>query len=147
MKETRTFEHVPESVVGARRFATELLDGGLDPDVREGIRLMVSELATDCIRHTESGFELTIIQHRDRVRIAATDHGAGELRRRSPKPTDPTGRGLQIIDMLSGGWGYDETPGSGKTVWFTLDLPAASSDDVEGAHAPRGHASERQTIS
>jgi hypothetical protein len=40
MKETRTFEHVRESVVGARRFATELLDGGLDPDVREGIRLM-----------------------------------------------------------------------------------------------------------
>jgi hypothetical protein len=50
--------------------------------------------------------------------------------------------------MLSSDWGYDETPGLGKTVWFTLDLPAASSgDDVEGAHAPRGHASERQTIS
>ncbi|MGN6870031.1 MAG: ATP-binding protein [Solirubrobacteraceae bacterium] len=148
MKETRTFEHVPESVAAARRFATELLAGGLDPDALQGIRLMVSELATNCIRHTDSGFELTIIQRRDRVRVEATDHGAGEPRRRSPKPTDPTGRGLQIIDMLSSDWGYDKTPGSGKTVWFMLDLTAASSgDDVEGAHAPRAHARERPTVS
>ncbi len=114
MKETRTFEHVPGSVAAARRFATELLAGGLAPDALEGIRLMVSELATNCIRHTNSGFELTIVQRRDRVRVEATDDGAGEPRRRSPKPTEPTGRGLQIIDMLSSDWGYDKTAGSAR---------------------------------
>jgi hypothetical protein len=39
---------------------------------------------------------------------------------RSPKPTDPSGRGLKIIDMLSGGWGVQSEADEGKTVWFTI---------------------------
>jgi hypothetical protein len=39
---------------------------------------------------------------------------------RSPKPTDSSGRGLKIIDMLSAGWGVQSASGLGKTVWFTI---------------------------
>ena len=39
---------------------------------------------------------------------------------RSPKPTDPSGRGLKIVDMLSAGWGVDPIAAHGKTVWFTI---------------------------
>jgi hypothetical protein len=43
---------------------------------------------------------------------------------RSPKPTDPSGRGLKIIDMLSAGWGVQSESGMGKTVWFTISEQA-----------------------
>jgi hypothetical protein len=32
---------------------------------------------------------------------------------------DETGRGLQLLELLSGAWGTDHTP-TGKVVWFEL---------------------------
>ncbi|HJS93851.1 MAG TPA: ATP-binding protein [Solirubrobacteraceae bacterium] len=121
MTETRSFEHAPASAGAARRFAAELLATSAEPDTLETVQLMVSELATNCIRHTDSGFDLTIVRDSGRIRVEATDRGGGKPRKRSPKPTDATGRGLQIVDMLSTDWGYHHSPGGGKTVWFTLD--------------------------
>jgi anti-sigma regulatory factor (Ser/Thr protein kinase) len=121
MTETRSFEHAPASAGAARRFAADLLAATAEPDTLETVQLMVSELATNCIRHTDSGFDLTIVRDSGRIRVEATDRGAGEPRKRSPRPTDATGRGLQIVDMLSTDWGCHHSPGGGKTVWFTLD--------------------------
>ncbi len=118
MKATRRFNHVAESVAAARRFAAEILRDA-DPEVLSAVRLMVSELATNCIRHTGDHFELTIIATPEEIRVQATDLEAGQPRLRVPKPTDLSGRGLQIIDTLATSWGY-EPLGSGKRVWFTL---------------------------
>ena len=126
MNKTRSFEHTPKSVAAARRFAAELLAGTADRDALDAIQLMVSELATNCIRHTDSGFDLTIIQDSGRIRVEASDRGAGEPRKQSPGPTDPSGRGLQIVDVLSTDWGCDHRPDVGKTVWFTIDFRAGS---------------------
>ena len=132
MNETRSFAHVPASAGAARRFAAEILAASAAPAALETIQLMVSELATNCILHTESGFDLTIVRDSARIRVEATDRGAGEPRKRSPKPTDATGRGLQIVDMLSTDWGYHRSPDGGKTVWFTLDITSGSpSHDVD----------------
>ncbi len=59
---TRTFPHEPQSVPAARRFATSVLRGASQQTL-EAVELMVSELATNCIRHTDSGFDLTIIRN------------------------------------------------------------------------------------
>jgi anti-sigma regulatory factor (Ser/Thr protein kinase) len=115
----RTFPHEPESVPAARRFATGALRG-VSTETLEAVELMVSELATNCIRHTDSGFELTITRTRGDIRVAATDNAGGRPEMRSPKPTDPSGRGLKIIDMLSAEWGVDQPAAKGKTVWFTV---------------------------
>ena len=89
---------------------------------------MVSELATNCIRHTDSGFDLTITRAGGDIRVEATDGAGGRPEMRSPKPTDPSGRGLKIIDMLSAEWGVDHGATAGKTVWFTVpDTPAPAS--------------------
>jgi hypothetical protein len=45
---------------------------------------------------------------------------------RAPARTDPSGRGLQIIDMFSTAWGHETRPGKGKTVWFSVMLEAAT---------------------
>jgi serine/threonine-protein kinase RsbW len=119
MKDTRTFPHEPQSVPAARRFATNALSGA-SQETLEAVELMVSELATNCIRHTDSGFDLTIIRNGPEIRVEATDHAGGVPTMRSPEPTDPSGRGLKIIDMLSAGWGVQSGATPGKTVWFTI---------------------------
>jgi len=124
VKQARTFPHEPESVPAARRFATSALRG-VSPDTLEAVELMVSELATNCIRHTDSGFELTITRSEGDIRIEATDGAGGRPRMRSPKPTEPSGRGLKIIDMLSAEWGVDQRAAAGKTVWFRVPDPAS----------------------
>jgi anti-sigma regulatory factor (Ser/Thr protein kinase) len=116
---SRTFPHEAQSVPAARRFATTALRGA-STEILEAVELMVSELATNCIRHTNSGFDLTIIRSGPEIRVEATDHAGGTPTMRSPKPTEPSGRGLKIIDMLSAGWGVHSASGLGKTVWFTI---------------------------
>jgi anti-sigma regulatory factor (Ser/Thr protein kinase) len=124
--QTHTFPHEPESVPAARRFATGVLRG-VSSETMEAVELMVSELATNCIRHTNSGFELTITRSGGDIRIEATDGAGGMPEMRSPKPTDPSGRGLKIIDMLSAEWGVDHRAATGKTVWFTVPDTAPAS--------------------
>lgn len=120
MKHTRTFPHEPESVPAARRFATGLLRG-VSSDTMEAVELMVSELATNCIRHTDSGFVLSVERTGGEIRVEATDGAGGKPEMRSPLPTDPSGRGLKIIDMLSADWGVEQNAAAeGKTVWFTV---------------------------
>ncbi|MBV8220426.1 MAG: ATP-binding protein [Solirubrobacterales bacterium] len=110
----------------ARRFATSVLRG-VSAETLEAVELMVSELATNCIRHTDSGFELSITRTGGDIRVEATDGAGGRPEMRSPKPTDPSGRGLKIIDMLSSDWGVDQRRATGKTVWFRVaDTVAAS---------------------
>ena len=119
MRNTRTFPHEPQSVPAARRFATSVL-GGTSVETLQAVELMVSELATNCIRHTDIGFDLTIIRSGPNIRVETTDHAGGTPTMRSPEPTDPSGRGLKIVDMLSAGWGVQSGAATGKTVWFTI---------------------------
>jgi anti-sigma regulatory factor (Ser/Thr protein kinase) len=125
MKRTRSFKHTVDSVTAARRFVQEVLHDAPLP-VRNAVILMVSELASNCIRHTDSDFELTIRQVGDEIRVEATDCGGGVPTMRMPAPTDPSGRGLQIIDMFSTAWGHEERSGKGKTVWFSVMREAAT---------------------
>src|SRR6201986_1297587 len=125
MRDSRSFPHEPQSVPAARHFATSFLHGA-SAETPEAVELMVSELATNCIRHTNSGFDLTIIRSGLDIRVEATDHAGGTPTMRSPEPTEPSGRGLKIIDMLSAGWGVESESGTGKTVWFTISDSATA---------------------
>lgn len=119
MRCSRRFEHAPSSVPAARRFATEALRGAPRETV-ESVALMVSELASNCIRHTDSGFEMTITRTAGEIRVEARDGGDGQPQLRSPNPSDASGRGLRIVEMLSGAWGVKRPRGPGKVVWFSI---------------------------
>ncbi len=116
---TRLFELDPMSVGAARRFTKEALRGRPAALV-EAIVLMVSELATNSIRHAMTGFRLTIDCDRAELRVEVTDTGRGVPRLCSPRPEDPTGRGLRIVEELSDSWGVRRTAAGGKTVWFKV---------------------------
>ena len=125
MKQTRSFSHERTAAPEARRFAAEAL-GEVPVDVLQTIELMVSELATNCIRHAATNFELTVCRTADEVRVEATDHAGGDPAIRSAKKTDLSGRGLRIVEMLADEWGVRRAAGTGKTVWFTLRVPSAA---------------------
>ncbi|MGO9821470.1 MAG: ATP-binding protein [Solirubrobacteraceae bacterium] len=122
------FELDPRSVSAARRFTEEALRGR-PRELIEPAVLMVSELATNSIRHAMRGFQLTIACERDAVRIEVTDRGGGNPRMQSPGPDEPTGRGLRIVNELADAWGVQLSAKDGKTVWFKV---ASRLPDVTG---------------
>jgi anti-sigma regulatory factor (Ser/Thr protein kinase) len=137
MKRTQTFPRQAESVGAARRFATEVLSG-IDPDQLDSVELMVSELATNSIRHAHAEFELMVAYVDGGIRVEVTDRAGGEPRMRRAGPDDPTGRGLQIVNLLSDAWGVEHRADTGKTVWFTIasQLPPCHDSRPRGKTAP-----------
>lgn len=137
MRRTQAFPRHAESVGAARRFATEALSG-IDPDQLDSVELMVSELATNSIRHAHAEFELMVANVDGEIRIEVTDRAGGEPRMRRAAPDDPTGRGLQIVNLLSDAWGVEHRADTGKTVWFTVVEQVAPGQDARrrGEAAP-----------
>ncbi|HET9719525.1 MAG TPA: ATP-binding protein [Solirubrobacteraceae bacterium] len=125
MKLTRRFPAEAESVANARRFAAGLVTDG-PPELRETIELMVSELATNCVRHVNASFEVSIEHDGDSYHVEVRDEGGGRPAMRSPSPEDVSGRGLRIVDLLAARWGVRYDADAGKTVWFTLTAPGAA---------------------
>jgi serine/threonine-protein kinase RsbW len=122
MTRTRSFSREPQSIAAARRFATEALEG-IPSETLDAVELMVSELATNSIRHANTAYEVAVTRARQTIRVEVTDDAGGTPAMRSPGPDEPTGRGLRIIEMLSDAWGVEQRKASGKTVWFRLTVP------------------------
>ena len=120
MREARQFDNEPSSVTAARHFAVSVLSD-VQSEAVERVQLMVSELATNAVRHTPHGFEVKIIGQGQELRVEVSDRGAADPKLRSPRPTDPHGRGLRIVETLADDWGFERRR-LGKTVWFTLRL-------------------------
>ena len=69
----------PDSVARARRTLVEL-DGRVAPARLEDLRLLVSEVVTNAIRHgggDEAPVRLRILEDGDHVRVEVQDPGAG----------------------------------------------------------------------
>jgi anti-sigma regulatory factor (Ser/Thr protein kinase) len=113
----RRFRPRPESIAAAREAARDAL-ADQPADVVEAAVLMTSELATNCVRHAQTDFELTIVSDGD-IRVELRDGSASEPKLLAPTIRQPSGRGLRIVDSMSHRWGITREA-KGKTVWFTL---------------------------
>jgi anti-sigma regulatory factor (Ser/Thr protein kinase) len=120
----RRFHCQPESVPAARRFVRDVLHDK-SRDILEAAELMASELATNCVQHAQTCFELVINDEQRRIRVEVRDTGQGRPVLQSPAPTEQTGRGLLIVEAMSDTWGIDPSS-AGKTVWFTLPQRAGA---------------------
>lgn len=122
MRYSREFPNQLGAITAARRYVADLLED-VPPAPCFDVELMVSELATNCVRHTGSGFILSLeIDHAD-IRVEVTDTASGTPQLRYPTAKQTTGRGLHIIEGLSDGWGVEsDHDRPGKTVWFTYRL-------------------------
>lgn len=80
------FPSDPASVGDARRLVAATLDAsGIDPDIPV---VIISELATNTLKHAETGFQVSVTVEDDAVRIEVQD-GAGEVGVASDSPRTP----------------------------------------------------------
>ncbi|MFI1944981.1 SpoIIE family protein phosphatase [Streptomyces virginiae] len=115
-----TVWRLPDAVLHARRFTARTLRSWGVVDQLDEALLVVSELVTNAIAHTqgEVGMDLTLSE--DRLRIAVNDASP-----RSPvKPLwvsweSTGGRGLLIVDAVTAAWGSVPLSG-GKQVWAEI---------------------------
>jgi anti-sigma regulatory factor (Ser/Thr protein kinase) len=112
----------PASIPEARH-AVDRLQHVLGDALLQDLRLMVSEVVTNSVRHAglreHDRIELRIFVDKERVRVEVHDAGPGFKR-----PSVPTtmfrdsGWGLYLVDQLADRWGI--TSGRGTTVWFEV---------------------------
>jgi anti-anti-sigma factor len=114
----REFANVPASVAEVRAYVAGCL-GDADDDVRETVKLLVSELATNAVSHAATTFTVAVECTQDRIRVRITDTGAGRPQVQPIDPTAPDGRGLRIVESLAESWGIEHRD-DGKTVWFVI---------------------------
>ncbi len=116
---TRTFEGGPCAAREARRFAGSVLD--TYGEVAETAELLVSELATNVVRHSSPPFTVEVGVNCELVRVSVADGTAVDLRATNARGDETSGRGLQLVEALSRRWGVERTA-DGKRVWFELSL-------------------------
>jgi serine/threonine-protein kinase RsbW len=138
MTSIRDFPNDPTAVRAARRFALESLSGQ-SAELLEVVELLVSELATNAVRHTDSGFSVRVEQDARRIRISVTDHGGGHPEVQGLDPEAISGRGLALVEMFSREWGVrpSRSAEGGKTVWLELDATGAPEGSSGGRAAGR----------
>jgi anti-sigma regulatory factor (Ser/Thr protein kinase) len=125
----RAFPGSPRQVSAARQFVASALDGS---PWREDAVIVVSELFTNALRHTQSGqpgglVVVGVSQWPQGVRVAVTDQGSANqpvIRNPGPnrQPVD-SGNGLYLVACLSGRLEWHEDAW-GRTVCAVLGRPA-----------------------
>lgn len=130
----------PERIAGARQQLREVLHDWTSPDQVDSAVLLLSEMLTNVLVHTDAD-ALLVAEIRDnstghydtapgrRLRVTVTDAGDDLPHKRRPGELASSGRGLVLMDLLAEEWGVDPR-GEGKTIWFTLrEEPAGTRDD------------------
>ena len=113
----------PEAVALARHSLNEF-EAELGPALFEDMRLLVSELVTNSVRHAAATAASTVAVElsvrRERVRVCVTDLGPGfEASAREPGDDPGSGWGLFLVEQLSNRWGVEL--GGSTSVWFEID--------------------------
>ena len=113
---------------GALRRAVRSLDRWLGPQTAEDVELLVTELATNGVKHarTVHGNRITLDARVDpgRLRVEVRDGGHGfEGGGRRSESAEPGGWGLMLVEDLADSWGIEDEPST--TVWFEITHAAA----------------------
>ena len=97
---------------------------GLDESTVDTAELLVSELATNAVRHAAGApgpIEIRL-SYDERLTCEVADQLAAVPAAEAslPDELDESGRGLYLVDILSAAWGSRRTS-TGKVVWFALE--------------------------
>jgi anti-sigma regulatory factor (Ser/Thr protein kinase) len=114
-----SFEAVPTAATHARTEMTERFASRLATRVLEDVRLLVTELITNALRHgslrNDDRVSLKAWLTGDILRIEVRDPGrAGDVTPRQPGQRDG-GYGLYLVEQLTKRWGVDCRDGT--VVW------------------------------
>jgi anti-sigma regulatory factor (Ser/Thr protein kinase) len=123
----REFAASPEAAAAARQAVDGLSIAMPDGWLRD-LRLLVSELVTNAVRHANLAaadvIRLVVDVADKRLRVEVHDPGGGFVPSApAPDPARPSGWGLYLVAQLADRWGVDSDERT--LVWFELDPPAA----------------------
>lgn len=115
----------------AAREAAETCCEGLSAGAMQTVRLLVTELVSNGVRHAGATRDPILVRFAvdaRSVRVAVTDHGPGfEPRIGHPGTGAESGYGLFLVDRMADSWGASND--GAMTVWFELR---------RNSHQPRG---------
>ncbi|MEU8618183.1 SpoIIE family protein phosphatase [Streptomyces sp. NPDC048623] len=118
----------PEHIATAREQVRQLLHDWNDADQVDSAVLMVSEMVTNVLVHTDGDAllvaEVACRGEARRLRVEVSDASDELPHKRHPGELASSGRGLILMEMLAHTWGVDPR-GEGKSIWFELDEPAS----------------------
>ncbi|MEX3105123.1 MULTISPECIES: SpoIIE family protein phosphatase [unclassified Streptomyces] len=121
----------PERVAEARHQLRALLHDWPSPDQLDSAVLLLSELLTNVLVHTDADAlllaEITGPPGTRRLRVEVTDTSDDLPHKRRPGELASSGRGLVLMDLLADAWGVDPR-GESKSIWFELFETGASSE-------------------
>ncbi|MFI7385167.1 SpoIIE family protein phosphatase [Streptomyces sp. NPDC049813] len=126
----------PERIAAARQQLRELLHDWADADQVDSAVLLVSEMATNVLVHTDGDALMVaeVTQKGDeprRLRVEVADASDDLPHKRRPGELASSGRGLVLMELLAQRWGVDPQ-GEGKCIWFELYEPSATEEDPAG---------------
>ena len=120
---TASFEPALETPAQARHQLESWLPETLNDSHRGALRLLVSELVTNSVRHVRGSTQPVVLAVRigaRAIRVEVHDGGAGFLPGK-PEPRGADGGfGLFLVERMASRWGVDTRDGT--RVWFELDL-------------------------
>jgi two-component sensor histidine kinase len=109
----QSFELDPGEIASARHLVRR---AAADTAVLRDLVLIVSELATNAVRHAGTAFRVSLAVN-SFVRVEVSDES-------DQMPAKAVGgipnHGLDIVDMLATKWGVESNP-VGKTIWVELE--------------------------
>jgi len=135
---------VAESAIGIARALADLAlrQWGIPRSMGSDVRLIVTELVTNVIRHSDTPpqsiglLEVVLDLLPDSaVRVMVWDANTQPPILRNASADAESGRGLLLVEALSACWGSYPAAGGGKVVWAQIPLgaaPAPASSAVSG---------------
>ncbi|MFD9430788.1 SpoIIE family protein phosphatase [Streptomyces sp. NPDC060002] len=114
---------LPDAVMHARRFTARTLRRWKVQEAADAVLLVVSELVTNALVHTQGPVRLDLVLRGDRVRVSVSDSSP----RAPAKPViidweSTGGRGLLLVEAMSDAFGSVPVAG-GKQVWSEITVP------------------------
>jgi anti-sigma regulatory factor (Ser/Thr protein kinase) len=115
-----TLEPDPASVSRARTAVLQAIPE-LDADRMNTVRLLISELVTNALRHGDCEAPVEVhASWNSKVRVEVIDHGEGFTPSPREAPLEePGGFGLVLVGSLADRWGVETEDCT--TVWFELN--------------------------
>jgi anti-sigma regulatory factor (Ser/Thr protein kinase) len=100
------------------------LEGSVPPETMARLRLLVTELVANSVRHARgTPIEVSVRLDGDVVRADVSDGGAGfDPPEVDPNPMKSVGWGLFLVRKIATRWGSEPATG---TVWFELERTPA----------------------